>query len=263
MSPLLVAALTVAVAAAVRGTWSPCGLSMVSAINPFSETSRGNRYALTCLWFVLGAVAGGLLLGAGAAAAALLLGPLPTPAALLLGAAAALVGLAADVGLPGVRLPLHPRQVDETWLGRYRRWVYAAGFGAQIGAGLATYVMTAATYLLVVLAALNGSPGAALAVGAAFGLVRGLAVLLTARARTPAALRALHRRLEQAAPWSLRAAALTQGLVAVALAAAALGPRGAVGALVLAGLVAAGAARPAAVRRHAPAASRVAARAAR
>ncbi len=57
--------LVLTAAAAARGTWSPCGLSMVSAINPFSEVSRGHRYVVTVLWFVAGAVVGGALLGLG------------------------------------------------------------------------------------------------------------------------------------------------------------------------------------------------------
>ena len=34
---LLAVALAVAVVAAVRGMWSPCGLSMLSSLNPVSE----------------------------------------------------------------------------------------------------------------------------------------------------------------------------------------------------------------------------------
>ena len=66
-STLTVLALLVAAAAAVRSTWSPCGLSMLSTITPFGERGKGHRYAATCAWFVLGATAGGLALGALAA----------------------------------------------------------------------------------------------------------------------------------------------------------------------------------------------------
>ena len=50
--------------------WSPCGLSMLSSLNPVSEAARGNRFWLTAVWYVAGAVAGGALLGAGCAVAA-------------------------------------------------------------------------------------------------------------------------------------------------------------------------------------------------
>ena len=213
---LAVTGLAVAAVAGARGTWSPCGLSMVSAINPMSERSRGNRYWLTALWFVLGSLLGGLVLGVGAPAcspggAAAAGRP---AAALWIGVAACLVALAADRRVAGFQLPLHPRQVNELWLTRYRRWLYASGFGVQIGAGFATYIMTAATYLVVVLAALTGSPALAVATGAIFGLVRGLAVLLSrpvphARRRCGAAPAA--GRLE---PVSLRVAVAAEALAA-------------------------------------------------
>jgi hypothetical protein len=224
---LFAIALVVAAAAAVRGTWSPCGLSMVSAINPLAERGRGNRYWLTTCWFVLGSVLGGLLLGLAAAVPAWLASALPHRSAALIGALGCLVALAADRRVAGFRLPLHPRQVNERWLTQYRRWLYAAGFGFQIGTGFATYIMTAATYLAVLLAALTGSPGLAVLTGLVFGLVRGSAVLLAARCRTPQALRSLHRRLELLAPASLRAVILLESVAAVLLAAGLAGWAGA------------------------------------
>jgi hypothetical protein len=204
---MVIAVLTVAAAAGARGTWSPCGLSMISAINPLSERSRGYRYWLTTLWFLAGALAGGAVLGAGSAVLAWLLHPLLALGALspILAVLCCLIALASDRRLAGWQLPLHPRQVNELWLMRYRRWLYASGFGAQIGTGFATYIMTAATYLLVALAGLTGSPARALLAGLVFGLVRGLAVLLSAPCRTPQALRELHARLDAWQPWSLRA----------------------------------------------------------
>ena len=109
--------------------------------------------------------------------------------------------------------------MNERWLDGYRPWVYGAGFGWQIGAGLATYIMTAAVYLLVVLGAVSGRPWAALALGALFGLVRGLAVLLGRGVTSPSALHAVHRRMARWAPVS---ATLTSAVeAAVALVAAA------------------------------------------
>ena len=65
---LFVIAATVAVVAATRSLWSPCGLSMLSTLNPVSERGRGHRYPLTAAWFLVGALTGGALLGAVAAA---------------------------------------------------------------------------------------------------------------------------------------------------------------------------------------------------
>ena len=214
---LVVALLVLTIAAAVRGTWSPCGLSMVSAINPLAERSRGNRYWLTTIWFIAGAVLGGAGLGLGGALLAFLLRPLGTLPALVLAAAGCLVALAADLRLAGFHLPLHPRQVNELWLMRYRRWLYAAGFGVQIGVGFATYIMTAATYLVVLLAGLTGSPSLALAAGLLFGLVRGMAVLLSSRCRGATALQRLHARLSALEPASLRTVMLLELAAAILL----------------------------------------------
>jgi MFS family permease len=220
----------VAITAAARGIWSPCGLSMVSAINPFSEKARGNRYWLTVTWFVAGSIVGGAVLGGLAAVGAVLWQVLAGQAVTALvpqtaltevtvltavfAAACCLIALASDNPVFAFRLPNHPRQVNERWLGRYRRWVYAAGFGFQIGSGFSTYIMTAAVYLTAVLGALSGSPMFALLVGLVFGMVRGLAMLLSGRAKDPAALRDLHRRLDLLAPLSVRTVMLVEALAA-------------------------------------------------
>jgi MFS family permease len=216
MTGLVFLAIVTACGAAVRSTWSPCGLSMLSTITPLTERARGHRFSATVAWFLVGAIAGGATLGAVAATLALLvhLLAMPTTAALGVACALAVAGLAADLRVGGLRLPTHPRQVDETWLGRYRRWVYAGGFGAQIGSGLATYVMTAAVYLAIAMAALTGAPVAALGVGVIFGGVRGLAVLAGAAATSPSATRALHARLHRWEPVSRQFAAALQASVA-------------------------------------------------
>ncbi|HEY5148919.1 MAG TPA: hypothetical protein VIJ23_03685, partial [Mycobacterium sp.] len=225
---LVVVTALVTVTAAVRGIWSPCGLSMISTINPFSERSRGNRYWLTATWFTAGSALGGALLGALAAVGAALWGSLAASAAVTagVGSVGCLIAAASDSSTFGFRLPVHPRQVNEQWLARYRRWVYACGFGVQIGVGFATYIMTAAVYLTVLLGALSGSPATAFAVGLVFGLVRGLAVLLSSKAMDPGALRVLHRRLDLLAPWSLRAAMVVEAVGAAVLGYAAAGPFG-------------------------------------
>jgi MFS family permease len=233
-----------AVVAGLRGLWSPCGLSMVSALNPMAERGRGHRYGVTVAWYVAGAVAGGALLGgacAGLAAGVAAVGT-PAPVRVAVAVAAALLAAASDSRAVPWRLPTHPRQVNERWIGRYRRWIYAAGFGVQIGTGFATYVMSATVYLAAALAALTGRPGPALLVGVGFGLVRGLGILAGAPAGRPDRLAAAHRRLDAWAGRSLAACAGASALVA-AVAAAALG-----GPLAGAGVVAAAAGGPAAVR---------------
>ena len=202
---MLVLAVLVAAAAGVRGIWSPCGLSMLSALNPLSERGRGHRFAVTASWYAAGAVLGGGLLGGGCALAAVGVDRLHLDAGWtwVLVLAAATVAVASDSAVTRFALPVHPRQVDARWLTTYRRWIYAGGFGLQIGTGFATYIMTAGVYLTAVLAALTAGPGPALVVGLVFGAVRGLAILVAAPARTPEALRALMAAVDRSATTSL------------------------------------------------------------
>lgn len=238
---LFLVALPVAVLAAVRGVWSPCGLSMLSSITPMTEAGRGNTFRGTAAWFLVGGLVGGLSIGALAAGAAALVGLVDLSATTLvgIGALAAMVTAAIDLGVTGIELPIFKRQVNDAWLRRYRSWVYGSGFGWQIGFGVATYIMTAGVFLVIALAVLTTSPLHALAIGATFGVVRGSAVYVGRSATTPAALGRIHERLDAAAPTSRRLAAGVQVAAAAVLAAVAWHP--AVAVIVL--VAAAGAAR--------------------
>lgn len=194
----VVVAVVVAAAAALRGTWSPCGLSMLSTITPLAEAGRGHRYRWTAGWYFIGAVLGGATTGLVAAALAAgmrAMGP-GRATATAVATAAALVAAGMDSGLVGPPLPHHRRQVDEDWLGRYRPWAYGIGFGWQIGTGVGTYIMTAAVYLVIVLGALSGSPATAFGLCVVFGACRGSTVLLGARLTTADRLRSCHARFE-------------------------------------------------------------------
>jgi hypothetical protein len=221
---IVVCGVVLATAAAVRSTWSPCGLSMLSTITPFTERARGHSFRGTAAWFMVGASVGGatlgLLMAVGAAGVARL--HLPADGRLWAAGAAALVAAGSDGAVFGWRVPVHRRQVNERWLDGYRPWVYGAGFGWQIGAGLVTYITTAGVYLLVVLGALTAAPIAGLLLGIWFGLLRGTAVLLTRRVQSVSDLLVFHRRFEAALPladWAVRGAELVVVLAAaVALA---------------------------------------------
>ncbi len=199
MALVIALAFVVSVGAAIRSTWSPCGWSMLSTLTPLSERARGHRFGVTGSWFVLGATIGGAALGLLGAATAIGVSALDlsrmATLALVTGAATAAVGLELIKSGP-LQLPHHRRQVNNLWLDQFRSWVYGVGFGAQIGFGLATYIMTAAVYLTIVMAGLTASPWIALAVGTSFGFVRGLAVFASARCHTPDQLAAFHRRFE-------------------------------------------------------------------
>ena len=183
---------------------------MMASITPLGERGRNNRWWRTASALTAGCVAGGWTLGLASGALGRAVAAVTTsegtladgPAAVL--AAGALVAAGA-VELGGWRLPTVRRQVDEDWLPRYRGWVYGAGFGVQLGVGLATTVTTAAVYALVALAALAGATGAvaaAQAAGAVFGLARALPVLAGARMHDPDRLRRRLRRVAAAATYS-------------------------------------------------------------
>lgn len=171
---------------------------MLSSIHPLGERGKGNRFAVTATAFVVGSTTGGVALGA-------ILGSVGLVPSLVLGETAALaaVGLvvvaAAVFEHTGRSLPSIPRQVDEDWLNEYRGWVYGFGFGFQLGAGVLTYITSAAVYVVLAAALLVGHPAAAVAIGLAFGLTRGLTLLPARTIQSPQALVSFHRRLDRSA----------------------------------------------------------------
>jgi len=163
---------------------------MLTSISPLGERARGNRWSVTVGAYLLGSLLGGAAVGGLLGAVGqLLLRPLPL--------VAALVCLAAAVADLAGLLPHGRRQVDDTWLTRYRGWVYGFGFGSQLGVGVVTIVTSAATYAVLALCLLSGSATAGLAIGATFGLARALPILVLRRATTPVVLRSVGARLER------------------------------------------------------------------
>jgi hypothetical protein len=193
---------------------------MLASISPFGERARGQRWGTTVSAYLAASTFGGALVGAllglAGAGAARVTGDAPA-ARLVVLAALGLLGLALDVGIAGSRLPGPARQVDETWLGAYRGWVYGGGFGFQLGAAFTTIVPASITYLAFGCAFLAATVAGGTLVGATFGLVRALPLLLNGRAHDPSALRSLLRRADAALPRA-RAAATTVQLVAVTVA---------------------------------------------
>lgn len=191
---------------------------MLSSIHPLGERGKGNRFVVTAASFVVGAVAGGAATGAVLGVLGLVATSVVGPTAAI--AAVALMAAAAAVcEFRGQALPSVPRQVDENWLTEYRGWVYGAGFGFQLGAGVLTYITTAATYVVLTTTVLAGSLPGSVAVGVTFGLVRGLTVLPAGRITTPDTLVSFHRRLQRTAPAVRRTS--TVALAALSLAAGA------------------------------------------
>ncbi|MBW8801220.1 MAG: hypothetical protein JF597_49050 [Streptomyces sp.] len=168
---------------------------MLTSINPLGQRARSQRWTVTVLLYTVASVVGGMTTG-------LVLGALGEVLPVPTWAVAVLVLLAALLDLVG-RVPTGRRQVDEDWLTRYRAWVYATGFGWQLGTGVVTIVTSAATYAWLAVLVLLGLP-AAVVVGGAFGLVRALPLLAGRTADTPERLRDLARRLDSGRGWAQR-----------------------------------------------------------
>ena len=185
---------------------------MLTSITPLGEQGRGNRWAVTTTAYAVGCLLGGAVTGVALGALGSVLPDLPV---LLLAGLACLLAAAADLtaSTSGRRLPGGRRQVDRTWLDRYRGWVYGVGFGVQLGLGVVTIVTSAATYAVLLLALLTQSALGGLLVGVAFGLARAVPAMLLGRSRSHDALRATAAGLEAQAP---AAALATVGVLAVA-----------------------------------------------
>ncbi len=171
---------------------------MLTSITPLGERGRGSSWSVTVAFLIAGA----LIAGAGSGALAGLLGRLAwhhgsDGLRLVVLGVAVVIGLALELRLFGSTLPTIRRQVNENWLGAYRGWAYGAGFGLQLGVGVATIVTTSAVYLSLVAELLCGSAAGGALIGGAFGLVRGLTLLPARRVRTPEDLVALARGLRR------------------------------------------------------------------
>ena len=185
---------------------------MLTSISPLGERARGNRWWLTVTLLAAGTTAGGAALGAVLGTVGQLLPGTGEDEVRLLVMAMAGVGAAAW-DLAGRPFPVR-RQVNEDWLSFFRPWVYGLGYGLQLGAAVPTVVSTALVPMFMLAALLTGDPRVGLAIGMAFGLVRGLTVTMNRRVRTVDDLRTLHRRLELAGDRVRRLGALAAGLLA-------------------------------------------------
>lgn len=188
---------------------------MLTSITPLGERGRGNRFWLTRAWLFVGHVLGGLALGGMLAAVSFIVGTavgrVADDTVLAVIAVSTVLAVIADLG--GARLPGR-RQVDERWLTSYRGWVYGLGFGVQLGFGLVTVVNTLLVGV-VLLAGVLLLPSQAVALGALYGLSRGVGATVNGGVRSVGDLRRLHRRIdrsERAVQWTSLVAA---GLIAV------------------------------------------------
>jgi len=179
---------------------------MLSSIHPLGERARHNRWALTVTAFTVGAVISGSLVGLALGAVGSAMAPRGSSGLLIATAVAALMSGALDMA--GVQAPGPSRQVNETWIGAFRGWVYGGGFGLELGFGLVTYVVTWGVYATYLAALATASPMLGAVVGATFGLGRSLGLWLAGYVDRPSRLAAFNRRLAYAGPVVRRGSAV-------------------------------------------------------
>jgi hypothetical protein len=167
---------------------------MLASITPLGERARRSNWATTTSFYLLGSTAAGAAGGVIAGSlGSLLLAGLSIEVRLAIVAAALALGILVELARGGVPGP--QRQVNERWLDHYRGWVYGLGFGAQLGAGVTTVVVSSAVYAVWLAALASAHPLTGLAIGAAAGALRGATVLAGARVISPMRLLAFHRRM--------------------------------------------------------------------
>src|SRR5436305_8031159 len=143
---------------------------MLASITPLGERGRRRRWGVTVTAHIAGAGAGGGVAGLAAGALGwVLLRHAPADDRIALLTALLTIGLVLDATR---RVPGPRRQVDESWLDRYRGWVYGVGFGFQLGAGVVTIVSASAVYVVLGAAFASASPALGAATGAPAGAVR-------------------------------------------------------------------------------------------
>jgi sulfite exporter TauE/SafE len=191
---------------------------MLSSIHPLGERSRDNKWVVTVLAFTVGSIASGSAVGAVFGWIGYMIVGRVEETALL--AATAGVALAAGtLDLAKARPPGPRRQVNETWIGAFRGWVYGGGFGLELGAGMATYVVTWSVYAMFVGEFLTSSATAGALIGAVFGLGRSLSLMTAGCVDRPSRLTSFNRKLVTVGPVVRRSGAsllVAAGVVVIA-----------------------------------------------
>lgn len=147
---------------------------MLSSIHPLGERARGNRWGVTVTAFTLGSLSAGAVVGGTLGLIGSGFAMRDDLGLLTLGALAVVAG---GLDLAGVKAAGPSRQVNERWIGSLRGTVYGFGFGAQLGAGVATFVVTWGVWAVFIAELLSGSVASGALIGAVFGLGRAVAPL--------------------------------------------------------------------------------------
>lgn len=201
--------------AGMTGSWSPCGLSMIATLGPEGHTGGRRTTLAACAAFAPAALVGGAITFGCCALVGMALGG----GSLALGAGACLAFVFAALELRDAPIvPQIRRQVPEHWRRFMPLPLAAAGYGALLGLGFTTFVLTFAVPALAAVALALGDPLAGLAIGVAFGLGRALPIVVLAPlSRSGVGVRAIELMHER--PSILRAFRFADGLALLACAA--------------------------------------------
>ena len=187
---------------------------MLASITPLGQRGRNASWTRMVTFYVAASAVGGAALGTVLGAAGSWLPGLGNRMSLLVGVVAAAPAVALDLrGRP----PSLRRQVDETWLNRYRDWVCGAGFGLQLGFGAATIVTSASLYLTWLLELLVASPAAGALIGLVFGLTRSVPILGNRHVVDADSLHRSHQRWQRALRLMQPATVVAEAAAGVAL----------------------------------------------
>jgi len=190
---------------------------VLGTITPLGERGRGNtRWFRVALTYIASASVSGALVGTVLAVSGLALTALThwSGRAMLWPALAfAALAVLLDVRGQAARVPHFRRQVNSYWPGEMRPWAYAVGFGSQLGLGFTTHVVSAVTYAAFLCAFFSHDVLIGLTIGASFGFVRGMLVMLTRGVTSPSALIAMHTRVSSAERHSRRVLHLASAAV--------------------------------------------------
>ena len=191
---------------------------MLSSIHPLGERARSNRWTVTITAFTLGSLIAGAGIGALLGWFGSIFGVREDLALLTIGGLAVVAGGLDLIGVPAAG---PSRQVNERWIGALRGTVYGFGFGAQLGTGVATFIVTWGVWVMLISEVLVGSALGGAVVGGVFGLGRALGPLAAGWVDRPSRLSSFTGSLARLArPAHLTAAGAT---AAIGIAAFAMG----------------------------------------
>jgi hypothetical protein len=175
MSGLELALALAALAIGLTGTWSPCGFSMIETIGPVGHTGGRRTTLAACATFLPGALAGGVAtFWALAAIGGVVHATGPVAYAF---AAAIAIGAAVLEARGAPIVPQIRRQLPEHWRRTMPMPLASSLYGALLGLGFTTFVLTFGVWALAAISFALGEPQTGLLVGLAFGVGRALPIV--------------------------------------------------------------------------------------